>query len=741
MADTSYKKILAVNKTRAGRELVSSSLELLRLSNTTSYELDDLSVQTPDVEPKWTAKPRAISAALGQRLASWTQQTLRSFRLLLFMALGPWKKKEEEPKIALYTGWVSVLTGLLVHVLPLSACIALIYLNATSSFLGTHVSTLAFQFLAKFLELLAQASLASAVFVYLRALYTDPQPVPFGALFAGLQITSISYLWSLEFAGVVASKEFKRTRKFLFLLFIPLSVVLAAGIGPSIAIALTPTPGDFYGGWTVAWINATEEQIFPSDIDPTVLNYNLSSCSPGYCASYGWNTAMAIAQSQSTSEYPPQGSFVLTQDALPYREIRWNLTSGLFTGSLSVTATVPSKIVAWSLSSLAGNALSDQVYNGLTTFSANHTFTTISRQPTVTANCTQVIQLNSTSFESYDPDESDVQNELHRYVFQSEYLRSSNDTESFHWVFIDRDHLVFQGPSHSNGSIPSVWVFVRYSPGTIVSTESFAICAIHAGYAHVQNTVSSPAEGPADTPAEIVYVVSSQTISPRASTMPIPAIWLNQTLPPLSTLLDNGLVGVDMGTFLATSSAISMAQWPEQSLEYPGSPQAPRNDPGVIIGSDSDGSYSTSLRWLASSAGDHNFYPGSENAEDEGKYRLRMDVSYHGYGYQIDQTTKSIAISVLAAYCLYILTFVVLMLMLNRVYSNAWDSIGELTALAIMSRPDDKLRNTSAGVETVALFKLPVNIRVNDDNHLEIFFEDDSETSSSRIVEKDKKYN
>lgn len=133
-------------------------------------------------------------AALVHSLATWTQQTLRSFRLLLLMAVGPWKKKEEQPKIALYTGWVSVLTGLLVHILPLVACVALIYLNVTSYFLSSHVSTLAFQFFAKFLELLAQASLGSAVFVYLRALYTGPDSVPFGALFAGLQISSVSYL-------------------------------------------------------------------------------------------------------------------------------------------------------------------------------------------------------------------------------------------------------------------------------------------------------------------------------------------------------------------------------------------------------------------------------------------------------------------------------------------------------------------------------------------------------------------
>ncbi|KAH0023889.1 hypothetical protein KCU78_g5265, partial [Aureobasidium melanogenum] len=667
MADTSYKKILSVNKTRAGRELVSSSLELLRLSNTTSYELDDLPVQTPDVELKWTAKPRAISAALGHRLTSWTQQTLRSFRLLLFMALGPWKKKEEEPKIALYTGWVSVLTGLLVHVLPLSACIALIYLNATSFFLGTHVSTLAFQFLAKFLELLAQASLASAVFVYLRALYTDPQPVPFGALFAGLQITSISYLWSLEFAGVVASKDFKRTRKFLFLLFIPLSIVLAVGIGPSLAIALTPTLGTIHNGWTEVWLNATEEQLFPSYLEPTVLVYD-PSISSGFV-------------------------------------IYWNTDA---TGLLQWTNFEPS---------LDGN------------------FTTISHQPAVTVNCTSAGWMDPTTVYIINADD--------RYVLQSKYLRSLNDTigsnrttNSFQWVFIDRNNSVVEWPSQS---VPSVWVVIHNAGGNTGGfLGPFALCAIYAGYAHVDNTILFTTS----TWYMRQKLVSSETQGPSGSNIAISAIALNQTLPKLSTLVDQGLPEVDTLTFLATSLAASMAQWPKQILEYPDDDtQWPT--PGIIIASTQNqvSSVNNSFQWLGSSAEDHVFYPGSEYADAEGKYRLRMDVSSHGYSYQINQTSKVIAISVLVAYCVYIVTFNILMLTLNRVHSNAWDSISELTALAIMSRPDDKLRNTSAGIETVALFKLPMNIRANENNHLEIVFEDGSESSSSGIVEKNKKYN
>ncbi|KAH0279462.1 hypothetical protein KCU91_g1750, partial [Aureobasidium melanogenum] len=99
-----------------------------------------------------------------------------------------------------------------------------------------------------------------------------------------------------------------------------------------------------------------------------------------------------------------------------------------------------------------------------------------------------------------------------------------------------------------------------------------------------------------------------------------------------------------------------MAQWPKQTLKYPDDDSQSDAyikgpDPDIIIGSTENQGFN-SIHQLGSSAGDHVLYPGSQYADAQGKYRLRMDVSYQGYGYHINQPTEVLAISVLVAFCL-----------------------------------------------------------------------------------------
>lgn len=61
--------------------------------------------------------------------------------------------------------------------------------------------------------------------------------------------------------------------------------------------------------------------------------------------------------------------------------------------------------------------------------------------------------------------------------------------------------------------------------------------------------------------------------------------------------------------------------------------------------------------------------------------------------------------------------------------STCWDSIAEVTALAMKSTPTAALRNTCAGITELHIFKLPVRVLVAKDQegegeHLELVFGD-----------------
>ncbi|KAL9026399.1 MAG: hypothetical protein Q9180_007491, partial [Flavoplaca navasiana] len=78
--------------------------------------------------------------------------------------------------------------------------------------------------------------------------------------------------------------------------------------------------------------------------------------------------------------------------------------------------------------------------------------------------------------------------------------------------------------------------------------------------------------------------------------------------------------------------------------------------------------------------------------------------------------------------------------------SNCWDTIAEVTALAMNSSPTAALRNTCAGITELHIFKLPVRILVSKDEegegeHLELVFGSvDEEKMSERTIKANRTY-
>ncbi|KAL9591419.1 MAG: hypothetical protein Q9179_007742 [Wetmoreana sp. 5 TL-2023] len=124
---------------------------------------------------------------------------------------------------------------------------------------------------------------------------------------------------------------------------------------------------------------------------------------------------------------------------------------------------------------------------------------------------------------------------------------------------------------------------------------------------------------------------------------------------------------------------------------------------------------------------------------------FRIDSTLQGYGYNTYSVPPRIAIAILTAYCLLVVghTFYS---GITGISANCWDTIAEVTALAVNSTPTAALRNTCAGITEMHIFKLPVRVLVSKDEegegeHLELVFgQVDNEKTEERRIRENRTY-
>ena len=120
----------------------------------------------------------------------------------------------EPTKVAIRQSRTIAILRALIHIVLFSVALWEITLNWNTYFVGSQIRNLAYyQFGAKIHEMTAQALLAAIVFSFVRFELSLGAGLPFGALFAGLQISQASYLWSMEFWGSICSKHLPLRRK------------------------------------------------------------------------------------------------------------------------------------------------------------------------------------------------------------------------------------------------------------------------------------------------------------------------------------------------------------------------------------------------------------------------------------------------------------------------------------------------------------------------------------------------
>lgn len=126
--------------------------------------------------------------------------------------------------------------------------------------------------------------------------------------------------------------------------------------------------------------------------------------------------------------------------------------------------------------------------------------------------------------------------------------------------------------------------------------------------------------------------------------------------------------------------------------------------------------------------------------------KFHVDSTIEGYAYNIRGASPRVAICFLLLYCIVALTHTFYSI-ISGVSSTCWDSIGEVTALAMNSTPTTVLRNTCAGISELRIYKLPVRVLAmrdeeGDGEHLELVLGNgmDEKVIEEKTIKKNRVY-
>lgn len=587
--------------------------------------------------------------------------------------------------------------------------------------------------------------------------------IPFGAIFAGLQTTNISYLWSLEFIGALSADWLPRPRRCKLALFIGFNIILAASAGPSIAIALIPRKQPFPFGTVSVWFQGSENDLFPFQLNESHVP---SSCFTKSRASSGtaaylecpWRalpTVLDVVKTASAIELPGVGKYMNDGDIRPISIASKDL--GDINRSMPLTLG-PNKTESpflyfdderwqqdtWAVTATTKGLLQAYIATSMQTRNGPHStipkFTEVegfsrlitmrSKQAVAWTQCKEILN-------PYDTQHVEFPGVQNRSLVDIPDIKPS-----LHWRLIWAD----VDPKELPISIAAIVV----PPSSLLATtpitrnETFGMpsscnafaCTIAATW--VDDILVIMDGNPPRAKSNI-------TAWPRMA-VKISSKWANLLLPNWTpsnnsntTLLDTTMppaleerrANVTTEDLLSGLIVAAMSQTLTAAWNILGNP----NNSTML-----QRIYNYDAEPTKIQNGTVQNPWGVSPTDPRCGFRLDAEFTSEGLAYSPRGISMIIALVVLFAYSLYVFFSIVYILSICPESSSAWDSISELTALAILSTPTDRLWNTSAGIETLSAFREPVNIRATKDNKLEIVFEKDGGGMAVESPEADKAY-
>ncbi|KAL8824191.1 MAG: hypothetical protein Q9191_005234 [Dirinaria sp. TL-2023a] len=610
----------------------------------------------------------------------------------------------EPPKIAIRKNRLSALLRALVHALPVAAALGLVTINLYRYYVGSSIQPLAFyQVIAKIHEIMIQASLAAIVFSYIRHEMVLGQGIPLGAMFSGLQLSQSIELYlrlvnnamprgfetvydeapnSVQVTGKASLRHLKIGRQ-IWLPFVNSDNETIVATAEQAAVADALTAtGDL---WQTAIGNVnTGGHGVPFDQLDAIQSITTNYYQPYTIASCAEDTIEGPSDKRPLAFPITPG--VLPQN-LPEQQINNSLLSNPAFSFLDVTrAEMLDTAGSLRETRLRWIELPQDPFNG-SAIGAVVLLPDQNPRPEESRH-QQIVVCNLAA--GWGPSTLNMSS-------------SDNGSTNVQSVISDSGSV-----SRRVQSLPGP-TRTTYAPAAEMSADSnFFVLPI---YPKRQMNVSlswSQYLNPfvSDLNTTVFHQLMKSNLTNRDPAVSARVI--------LSSLLANGLARIGI----------------ESSLQ--GNLKMANNSKGKSV-MDSDA-------WFR---GQDAFIVDPQESKDWVK--LQVQSTFEGYAYNTSGTGPKISIVFLSIYCAFAIAHTCYA-GISGISSTCWDSIGEVTALAMNSAPTTLLRNTSAGLADSKVYRLPARIFAKSDDagegeHLELVLgEQDEKTVEQRTIKVNRVY-
>lgn len=114
---------------------------------------------------------------------------------------------------------------------------------------------------------------------------------------------------------------------------------------------------------------------------------------------------------------------------------------------------------------------------------------------------------------------------------------------------------------------------------------------------------------------------------------------------------------------------------------------------------------------------------------------FEAEIFIEGWAYNFQGKAAKLSCMILAAYAAFAIFHIGFTIKMGMT-SQAWDTVAEIIALAMQSRPTEVLKNTSAGITTATVFTHMVKVVQSGEHgeHLELDFRDHPDAAKQPLV-------